>query len=84
MKRIVVALSALLATSAAFAKDCTPVETAPGVKTKPAGCADLGREAPPRRAGDEPRRANDGWVVQRDGTRVKTFGGIGWEADTRR
>jgi hypothetical protein len=72
-----VLLLALL--GAAAAKDCTPVETAPGVRTKPAGCADLGREALPKKPDDGKLRGADGYIVNRDGTRIRVFGRVGSE-----
>ena len=68
-----------LSTFAASAKDCTPVETAPGVKSKPAGCADLGRETLPKKADDGKLRGEDGYILNRDGTRIRVFGRIGVE-----
>ena len=75
MTRIRLAIIAVALATPSFAKDCTPVETAPGVKSKPAGCADLGREAPPKKA-DDRLRGQDGWIVNRDGTRIRVFGGV--------
>jgi hypothetical protein len=72
-------LSMFALLSAAAAKDCTPVETAPGVRTKPAGCADLGREALPRKPDDGKLRGADGYIVNRDGTRIRVFGRVGAE-----
>jgi hypothetical protein len=72
------AVIALLSASAS-AKDCTPVETAPGVKTKPAGCTDLGREATPKKPDDGRLRGADGYIVNRDGTRIRVLGRVGSE-----
>jgi hypothetical protein len=73
------AVLSLALLSAAAAKDCTPVETAPGVKSKPAGCVDLGREALPRKPDDGKLRGADGYIVNRDGTRIRVFGRVGTE-----
>jgi hypothetical protein len=73
------AVLSLALLSAAAAKDCTPVETAPGVKSKPAGCVDLGREALPRKPDDGKLRGADGYIVNRDGTRIRVFGRVGSE-----
>jgi hypothetical protein len=67
-----------------LSKDCTPVETSPGVKTKPWGCADLGRPAPPKKPEDG-RLAGDerGVVYNRDGTTVRIFGRATTEVGVR-
>jgi hypothetical protein len=58
----------------AQAKDCKTVETAPGVKTLPAGCADLGRERTAKKQ-VEPDKAN-GIIYSRDGTTVRVNGSV--------
>jgi hypothetical protein len=79
---ILSAVATLALLSAAPAKDCAPVETAPGVKTKPAGCVDLGREALPKKPEDSRLRGADGYIVNRDGTRIRVFGRAGVEVGT--
>ncbi len=66
-------LTVLLALPAE-AKDCTPVETAPGVKTRPVGCADFGRELTSKKQ-PEPDQAK-GIVYNRDGTTVRINGAV--------
>jgi hypothetical protein len=78
------AVLSLAQLSAAAAKDCTSVETAPGVKSKPAGCADLGREATPKKPDDGKLRGADGYIVNRDGTRIRVFGRVDTEFGVRR
>jgi hypothetical protein len=69
------AAAALAAPSMALSKDCTPVETSPGVKSKPWGCADLGRATPPKKPEDGRLTGNErGIVYSRDGTTVRVFG----------
>jgi hypothetical protein len=58
----------------AEAKDCTPIETAPGVKTRPVGCADFERELTARKPAD-PDNAK-GVVYNRDGTTVRVNGAV--------
>jgi hypothetical protein len=81
-----VAMTAALAmaSGAAAARDCRPVETAPGVLTAPPGCATLGREAlPPRQAapgrpggGESPTGSR---FLLPDGTEVRVHGRVGVE-----
>ena len=75
-------LIALLATAAtpAMARDCAPVETAPGVKVRPAGCP-----APSAKPGET------GWVRGKDGhsfhfgqTDLTVRGSLAIEAGTSR
>jgi hypothetical protein len=78
-------LTLLLISSPAFAKDCTPVETAPGVKTKPAGCSSVINEVPPKKANmDRLPSSGDGWIHYKDGTKVKVFGRTGVEVGVSR
>jgi hypothetical protein len=66
---LLAAVGSLALSSGVAAKDCMPVETAPGVRVKPAGCADIPRQATPTKA-DGMAPGSDGTIVSRDGIRI--------------
>jgi hypothetical protein len=72
---LLAAVASLAISSGVAAKDCTPVETAPGVRVKPAGCADIPRQATSTKA-DGMARGSDGSIVYRDGTRIRIGGRV--------
>jgi hypothetical protein len=82
LRQSTLAAALALCSLPAMARDCTPIETAPGVRTKPAGCVNLGREAQPKKPEDSRLRGADGYIVNRDGTRIRVFGRAGVEVGT--